>query len=275
MTLEERMDIIQRKANLDREKEEKAVTEAQKKTELALKNIEKLTERIDTLIVLANKCIREGVSLPSSCVTATFGYGKGYNSYDFSADGIHHHVGFMDFRRDKTKEIKYLGIDEGGCFGVWDFYTNGKETFLKHERTGEIKEPEWKFIQDFLYEFDLFESAFYAWIDSLVDEPEKEKPVVEKTPDISYAVVAYHTFDTETCVYSFDCYEKACAYMEAMWQHCYNEELAERPDNIDEENTYHEENYAQIKWKDGENMARIWQVACVSEPMRIDGKDWR
>lgn len=59
-----------------------------------------------------------------------------------------------------------------------------------------------------------------------------------------------------------------------MWQHCYNTELAERPENIDEEGTYHEEDYAQIKWGDEENCMRIWQVVGASEPLKIDGKKW-
>ena len=66
-------------------------------------------------------------------------------------------------------KIEYLGIDEGGWNGVWDFYTNGTETFLKHEKDGTVKEVELKYLNDFLKEFDVFEEAFYKWIDSLAE----------------------------------------------------------------------------------------------------------
>ena len=89
-----------------------------------------------------------------------------------------------------------------------------------------------------------------------------------------YAVVVYYTFDPETYVYLFDDYKKACDYLEVMWQHCYNEELAIDENNINEDGTYHEEDYAQIKWGDEDNCMRIWQVTSISEPMKIDGKEW-
>lgn len=91
-----------------------------------------------------------------------------------------------------------------------------------------------------------------------------------------HAVVVFYSFDPETCVYLFDDYKKACDYLEAMWQHCYNCELADES-NIDEDGTYHEENYAQIKWGDEDNALRIriWQVVPTSEPLKTDGKDWK
>ena len=39
---------------------------------------------------------------------------------------------------------------------------------------------------------------------------------------------------------------------------------------IDFEMTYHEEDYAQIKWNGNDNPMRIWQVTAVSEPMRLN-----
>lgn len=87
-----------------------------------------------------------------------------------------------------------------------------------------------------------------------------------------YAVVVYYTFDPESNVYLFDDYKKACDYLEVMWQHCYNLALKDEY-NIDEEGTYHEEDYAQLKWGNSDNCYRIWQVVEVSEPMKIDGKN--
>lgn len=85
-----------------------------------------------------------------------------------------------------------------------------------------------------------------------------------------YAVVVYYTFDSETCVYLFDTYEKACNYLQKMWEYCFNSEIANNESEIDFDMTYHEEDYAQIKWNGNDNPMRIWQVTGVSEPMKID-----
>lgn len=85
-----------------------------------------------------------------------------------------------------------------------------------------------------------------------------------------YAVVVYYTFDEETCVYLFDTYEEACGYLLKMWEYCFNSEIANNEGEIDFEMTYHEEDYAQIKWNGNDNLMRIWQVTAVSEPMKIN-----
>ena len=175
MTLEERLAIIEQKANKDKLNKSNKEIELQIKTQETLSKIEELTPRIKAIITVANKCIDEGIDFPSN--TEKFGYGrKSSNSYNYFADGIHHHVGFMNCSRGywlegekKYNKIKYLGIDEGGWNGVWDFYTNGTETFLKHEKDGTKKNAELKYLNDFLNEFDLFEEAFYKWIDSLAE----------------------------------------------------------------------------------------------------------
>lgn len=58
-------------------------------------------------------------------------------------------------------------------------------------------------------------------------------------------------------MYLFDSYEEACDYLQKMWQHCYNDELTNSVAEIDVEMTYHEEDYAQIKW---ENNRRAFAV---------------
>lgn len=85
-----------------------------------------------------------------------------------------------------------------------------------------------------------------------------------------YAVVVYYTFDSETCVYLFDTYEEACNYLQKMWEYCFNSEIATNESEVDFEMTYHEEDYAQIKWDGNDNPMRIWQVTAVSEPMKIN-----
>lgn len=84
---------------------------------------------------------------------------------------------------------------------------------------------------------------------------------------MKYVVTVYYSFDPETVVYLFDDYKAACEYLGKMWQYCYNSELAENEENVDIEESYHEEDYARIFWKDGGS--RIWQVVGTSEPMII------
>lgn len=174
MTLEERLAIIEKKAATDKMKDIEKKTDLQIKTQKALSKVENLKTRISDIITLANKCIDEGIDFPKGTDMAEFGYGTNKSSYNFLADGITHHVGFMDCHKGYWREgekhyntIKYLGIVEGGCCGVWDFYTNGTETFLKNEKDKTIKEAELKYLNNFLNEFDIFEKAFYKWIDSL------------------------------------------------------------------------------------------------------------
>lgn len=176
MTLEERLAAISNKAEKDKIKEYNEKLNEQNKIENALNKIKELEPRIRALITLGNKCIEEKIQFPSSSETTKLGYGSGYNSYDFCADGFYHHVGFMNckrgfWRRDEFpfNEIEYLGIYNGGACGVYNFYTNGTKTFCKHERTGEIIEAKLEHMKKFLKEFDSFEAAFYKWIDSMAE----------------------------------------------------------------------------------------------------------
>lgn len=69
MTLEERLAIIEKKANMKNAEEDKKKTELQNKTQKALREIQDLTPRIKALLTLANKCIQERIKFPSSSET--------------------------------------------------------------------------------------------------------------------------------------------------------------------------------------------------------------
>ena len=90
---------------------------------------------------------------------------------------------------------------------------------------------------------------------------------------MKYAVVIYQNFDADCPVYLFDDYEKANKYLHDIWENCYNIELAESIVDIDEKETYHEDDFAQIKWVDGEWMHFI--LTATSEPMKIGGKSYK
>ena len=104
LTLEERLAIIEQKANNNKVKTKENETDLRIKTQEALSKVKDLTPRINAIITVANKCIDEGIDFPSESVTAKFGYGTGYRSYNFLADGINHHVGFMNCGRRYWRE---------------------------------------------------------------------------------------------------------------------------------------------------------------------------
>ena len=74
-----------------------------------------------------------------------------------------------------------------------------------------------------------------------------------------YVVVKTHNFDPETECVAFDNYRKATAYLHWLWEDYCNEEYA-NGSNINEGETYHEEDYAKITWADG----------CITEFMLAD-----
>lgn len=163
-TFSERIMIINGKVQRDEQENKKKQLDKENKVEKLRNDIYELKERINDLIMLANYCIEKGVKIPEE---GSFGVkaGKKYGySHEFFAEGFNHHTGFMG--RGKVP-IKYLGIYNGGFCGVYDFYTNGDETFSEHEKTKEITEARIQDMKQFLEEFEQFENAFYKWIDSL------------------------------------------------------------------------------------------------------------
>lgn len=87
-----------------------------------------------------------------------------------------------------------------------------------------------------------------------------------------YAVIMYHSFDTDTPVYLFDSYEKAKEYLHNLWQDYYNTELAESVVEINENETYHEDDFAQVQWMDGCYTQFI--LTYTSDPIKINGKEY-
>ena len=65
-----------------------------------------------------------------------------------------------------------------------------------------------------------------------------------------YVVVKTHNFDAESEVAKFTDFRKATAYLHWIWETYYNEEIAAES-HIDENNTYHESDYARVQWDDG------------------------
>lgn len=177
MTFEERMNIIEQKAIRDKKEKEKEQNDLQVKTEQTLQKIRELSQRIKDLITLANKCIELNIEFPYYTYEYDYGYKSGGDSYNFIADGIFHHVGFIGHAKNTMfsygmfkkilLKVEYIGIINGGANGIYDFYTDGTMTFSKCENH-EPEDPKLEDMEKFLNEFESFESAFYKWIDEMM-----------------------------------------------------------------------------------------------------------
>lgn len=211
VTLEERLALLEKGAEAKEKRKLEEERKLKEDTQNAFMRVQELAPRIQALIALGNKCIETGIGLPESTVTTKFGYGDGYDSYNFISDGFYHHVGFMDCKitcgwgrknYKPYKEIVYLGIKEGGACGVWDFYTNGTEAFLKHQQTKEVKSAELRYLNSFLRDFFVFEKAFYAWVDSFTATTEEP---VSNVPDIHYYELCFHHDEDDSIAGALRC----------------------------------------------------------------------
>ena len=171
MTTEERIAIIQNKAKKDYERKNAKKTAEENLRQNMADEIRKLADRIEAIITLANTCVANGVEIPEDR-----GVGRDYNSgekygypHEFIAEGIYHHTGLLRTWGCYTKgTYEYLGINNGGACGVWDFWTDGHDVWAVHERdSNNITVPRIEDMEQFLKEFPVFEAAFLKWIDSL------------------------------------------------------------------------------------------------------------
>lgn len=171
MNLEKRLDMIRKKSEDIKKENEIEIKRIREEQANLLRKIRELQPRIAELIIVANSCIDNGFEFPERTSKYGYGFEKG-NSYHFIADGIYHHVGFMNvekgwWRKDEPKyrKAEYVGVINGGFCGQWDFYINGNEFFIQHQETKERKQPCHSQLSDFINEYDRFEQAFYRWLD--------------------------------------------------------------------------------------------------------------
>ena len=164
--------------------EAKKISEEKKKNQEKIDLMQKIRDlepRITDLIEAGQKCQELGIDFPVKNEMPQYGYDS-----RFEADGVNHDLGFIT----KEFKIQYLGIKNGGFDGLWDFYTDGKESFPvsnKEYLKGATGDPQICDMKKFLNQFDSFESAFYQWIDSLnkAEEDVGEADPVECVKKIS------------------------------------------------------------------------------------------
>ena len=168
--------ITGKRASLD-DADAKKKQEQENRTQDLIDEIISMGDRIKAVIEIG-KHLQRNHLLPK----------EGWDSYDkplkkygydgaMRAEGIYHHVGFMArYSRvwaDDSEPVCYLGIENGGANGKWDFYTDGTEVFHMHEKDYDhksevrpTKTPSIYDLEKFVREFPKFESALYAWIDN-------------------------------------------------------------------------------------------------------------
>ena len=131
-----------------------------------------LKPRIQELLETANAAREAGIALgKTSC------YQKGSDPDVFESEGICHRVGFIKrgaVSGNGTRlepDYAYIGIDNGGANGKYDFITDG--VFVggvyeerPHNRVTDYPDFEYD-LNKFLNGFDAFETRFYKYIDDL------------------------------------------------------------------------------------------------------------
>lgn len=132
-----------------------------------VQQIQALKPRIDELLAVGNACLESGIPMDGSDQ-----YGnEGYNTHQFFTNSWSHLVGFVGNGPNNAGGIEYLGINAGGACGKWNFRTNGVDIF---EQSGtEVQGPQIGHMKRFVKEFDEFESAFYAYVDKMIEKQQK------------------------------------------------------------------------------------------------------
>lgn len=146
--------------------------------ESLVQQIRALKPRIDELLAVGNACLGNGIELDyyGAC------FDRSADSYErgtFITNSISHRVGFV---RDwglydrGHHQFTMLGINNGGACGHYDFRTDGERVYFVNEddRT-DVKNSSFKIgdLKGFLQKFDVFESAFYAYVDKVIEKQQK------------------------------------------------------------------------------------------------------
>lgn len=151
-----------------------AEEQTQNKINSLISQIQTLKPRIDELIATGNACLQSNIPLTGQA----FGLREGYDTNQFFTNSWSHLVGFVGNPHRQSCHIEFLGINAGGACGSYDFRTDGEHVFSVHENNpGDIVAPSIGDMKRFLNRFEEFESAFYAYVDQVI---EKQQASVDK-----------------------------------------------------------------------------------------------
>ena len=171
LEIKNRIDIIKNRAKKNIEEEQTARDAENRRIQALADRIRDMSDRINAIIRLANTCIENGIKIPESeMFSMREDAGKEYGyPYEFIAEGIRHHTGLIrTWPEYKKGTYEYIGINNGGACGCYDFWTDGDNVWAVHENNHKDKRtPRIKDMEKFLEEFPVFEKAFLNFIDSL------------------------------------------------------------------------------------------------------------
>lgn len=175
MTAQERIARINRTVVVENAQKEAEMLQKEAKQKQLMAQIISIGDRIRALIEVGNSCAEKGL-MPRADI-----FHDHRVKDTFCTDGIHHEVGFHRtgawYTGDNKFSIRYVGFDNGGACGPYDFYTDGTDIFEEHE---DAKRKDWDMchqfdkkrrpptienMQIFLRDFDAFEKMFYDWFD--------------------------------------------------------------------------------------------------------------
>lgn len=147
-----------------------AEVELKNKTESLISQIKELEPRISELICVGNACLENNIPLTGEA----FGCRQDYDTHQFFTNSWSHLVGFVGNPHDKSCQIEFLGINGGGACGKYDFRTDGETVFSVNERNPfDVITPPIGVMQKFVKDFDTFESAFFSYVDQVIEKQQR------------------------------------------------------------------------------------------------------
>lgn len=179
MTAQERIAMMNKTITAEAEESRSASLRLEEERRELIDQIMLLGDRISALINVGNSCAEAG-QMPYRDVLRDVNTRTKEN---FCTDGIYHEVGFWRDCKNRlgnfcpTYSVKYVGFQNGGANGPYDFFTDGREVFEEHEDANKQnwdnlsygkprrREPTIEHLQKFLSNYEAFEQMFYSWFD--------------------------------------------------------------------------------------------------------------
>ena len=148
-----------------------------------VEQIRALRPRIADLLAVANACLENGIELNMAQLRRGFPVGRRLDSYEegtFVSNDYSPRVGFIQTWGDfdnRPHVFKEVGIVNNKGSDFYDFRTDGVKVYFVYVNGGkaEIKGPSHK-VEDlrlFVQTFDAFESAFYAYVDKVIENQQR------------------------------------------------------------------------------------------------------
>ena len=145
--------------------------EKQNQMEKYIEQIKVLRPRIEELIEVANACLENGIEINKTHMNDSY-YDK-WEHGTFCTNCITHKIGFVwQYKNNKfINKIETMGIDGGGANGEHYLRTDGSFVVSRVGRgyDDKCKEPDSYQLKRFIETFDDFETAFYKYVDKIVN----------------------------------------------------------------------------------------------------------